>query len=145
MKAIFVGRFQPFHLGHLHAIQKCIDTFGSVTVVIGSIQESNTDRNPFTFEQRKAVIEKVFGDKVKVFGIEDYNNDELWINAVIAQTGSVDVVITGNDWTQRCFEKIGVQVRDTFWLEPEKYNGTKIRAMKEWKGLVPKEMLEVKQ
>jgi cytidyltransferase-like protein len=42
MPAIFVGRFQPFHKGHLKAIRWILKREKEIFIVIGSSQESFT-------------------------------------------------------------------------------------------------------
>ena len=58
MKALFIGRFQPFHNGHLKVIQNSINLYDEVIIGIGSAQYSNTTDNPFTAEERKLMIER---------------------------------------------------------------------------------------
>ncbi len=54
--ALFVGRFQPMHIGHLDAIEWILERYRKIIIVIGSSQESRTEENPFTFEERKEII-----------------------------------------------------------------------------------------
>ncbi len=51
-----VGRFQPFHNGHIDLIEKMASECNKCTIVIGSSQAYGTDRNPFRFRERKAMI-----------------------------------------------------------------------------------------
>lgn len=55
-KALFIGRFQPFHLGHLDAIKQISEN--EIIIGIGSSQYSNTEENPYDFDTRKKMIEK---------------------------------------------------------------------------------------
>ena len=57
---LLVGRFQPFHVGHLKMIRKALCLAETVLVFIGSSQESRTERNPFSYEERKEMISKCF-------------------------------------------------------------------------------------
>lgn len=45
--ALFVGRFQPFHLGHLKVIKDILKKNDFIVIAIGSSDEKNTDKNPF--------------------------------------------------------------------------------------------------
>lgn len=143
--AFFPGRFQPFHLGHLNAIEKAMEKFDKLIIGIGSIQEKNTPHNPFSFRERKRMIEKVlkkYKGKYRIIGIPDFPDDEEWTKFCLKKA-KFDVVITGNEWTKKCFEGIK-EVLEPHWLKPKVYNATKIRRLikkgKRWEHLVPEEV-----
>ena len=125
MKALFVGRFQPFHQGHLHAIQAAKEHYGDVVVVVGSSQFEGTDDNPITVEQRVASIRQALPD-VNIVTQPDVFNDKEWARQV-ARKVDFDVAVTGNDWVRDCFRSAGKTVEEPEWYHPEKYNGTTIR------------------
>ncbi len=59
--AIYAGRFQPFHQGHLSAYQKLVDEFGKENVYIASAEPKVNDENdPFTFAEKKTIINALF-------------------------------------------------------------------------------------
>ena len=58
-KALFIGRFQPFHKGHLHALEGILADGYEVIMALGSTQESHTLMNPLTVEERKDIIKRV--------------------------------------------------------------------------------------
>ena len=66
--ALFTGRFQPLHLGHVKIINDALKKYDHVVVCIvrGEETSKDKDRNPFTFEQQKDMFKRVFGDKVHV-------------------------------------------------------------------------------
>lgn len=57
---VFIGRFQPFHNGHKAVIDAALKQAKEVVVVVGSSFAARSIRNPFTFEERKAVIEACY-------------------------------------------------------------------------------------
>lgn len=65
-----VGRFQMFHIGHMSIIDACRKNAERCVVLIGSSDKSRTEKNPFSFEERKQMIEKVFSD-VEIFPLPD--------------------------------------------------------------------------
>jgi len=68
MSAIFVGRFQPFHKGHLEAIKWILKREKEILIFIGSLQESWQKDNPFSFFERKEMVEKaLFSENIKNF------------------------------------------------------------------------------
>ena len=144
MKAIFIGRWQPFHLGHLHAVNKLLEEGHKVTIIIGSSNFKRTDSNPLSFEERKELIGRVLGDKCEIIGIPDVFDDEEWIKSITDKV-DFDLVVTGNGWTGKCFKMRGYKVKEPDLLEPETYNSSFIRASikkgVDWEPLLPKEVV----
>jgi nicotinamide-nucleotide adenylyltransferase len=139
--AVFPGRFQPLHLGHVHAIRQAMKKY-KVIIVIGSTNKQDAE-NPFTFEQRKKMIRAVFGRGIKIIGVPDVYNDLKWVKSIEAKV-KFDLAITGNEWSKRCFTKAGYKIVEPDLLEPEKYKATRIRNLisknQDWENLVPKEV-----
>ena len=146
--ALFVGRFQPLHKGHVRIIKKLIQRFEKIIIAIGSIQEKRTEKNPFSFYERKKMLELVFdkeisSGKIRIIGVKDEKSDERWSLKIIKRV-KFDVVVTGNPWVVKCFKGKKPVKTIKLW-KPEMYNGTLIRKMigknEEWKKLVPKEIV----
>ncbi len=56
--AVFVGRFQPVHRAHLRIMEEALKKEADrLIVVVGSHRSPRTLRNPWTFEERKSMIE----------------------------------------------------------------------------------------
>lgn len=53
-----VMRAQPLHIGHEKVIRDMLAKCGKVTIILGSIQEQGTARNPFSYTERKQMIKK---------------------------------------------------------------------------------------
>jgi bifunctional NMN adenylyltransferase/nudix hydrolase len=96
---VFIGRFQPFHNGHKAVIETALEQAKEVVVVVGSSFAARNIRNPFTFQERKAMIEACFTEpqhftyegaqgrvkipRVKVVPVSDYPyDDNKWVNAI---------------------------------------------------------------
>lgn len=88
---VFIGRFQPFHNGHKAVIEAALEQAKEVVVVVGSSFASRNIRNPFTFEERKAMIEATFPyhtlvdglGRLHVVPVSDYPyDDNKWMNAI---------------------------------------------------------------
>lgn len=54
--AVFIGRFQPFHNGHLTVVKEALRQAKRVLILIGSANMPRTVRNPFTWEERCEMI-----------------------------------------------------------------------------------------
>lgn len=89
--AVFIGRFQPFHNGHMHILTKGLEDFDRVIVLVGSAYQPRSVRNPFTYDERKdMILQSVFdehdvrdADRVIVEPLRDISyNDEKWIRQV---------------------------------------------------------------
>jgi bifunctional NMN adenylyltransferase/nudix hydrolase len=59
---VFIGRFQPFHLGHLEVMEQAKRLAERVIVLVGSANQPRTPKNPFTYEERELMIRQHFGD-----------------------------------------------------------------------------------
>lgn len=81
---VFIGRFQPFHLGHKSVIDIALKKAKEVVIVVGSSFSARNIRNPFTFDERRAMIKAVYPqENVKVVPVYDYPyDDNKWITAV---------------------------------------------------------------
>ena len=58
-KGLVLGRFQPFHLGHLNLIQTVLNDKKEPLICIGSAQYAHTKDNPFTVKERKDMIQLI--------------------------------------------------------------------------------------
>lgn len=94
--AVFVGRFQPFHSGHLEVIKHGLEIAEQVIVVIGSAHAAPSPKNPWTGYQRWKMIADHFGitltdahkNRVKIVQVRDYfYNLDAWLMDVQAKTG----------------------------------------------------------
>src|SRR5438128_7695089 len=57
-RAFFIGRFQPFHRGHLATVKRILESNDEIIVGIGSAQYSHTGENPFTAGERYEMIKR---------------------------------------------------------------------------------------
>jgi len=84
--AVIVGRWQLFHKGHETLLKAALASAEQVIVVIGSSFRSRNVRNPFTAEERQAMIQATLSapdaDRVKFLPVRDYFDDERWNAAV---------------------------------------------------------------
>lgn len=81
--AVFIGRLQPLHNGHVQNIQNALEIADNVLVIVGSANQPRTPKNPFTAEERAQMVKKVFPtDRVRIEGVEDFYPDALWLKNV---------------------------------------------------------------
>jgi nicotinamide-nucleotide adenylyltransferase len=131
MIAFFIGRFQPLHKGHIFDILQASKAYTQVIIGIGSSQEYGTVENPFSFKERRRMIEiatsKLGIKNYEIYAIPDVNNDELWVDSVKSIVPRFNIVITGNEKVKELFEKKGIKVQKVDLLFG--INATKIREM----------------
>jgi len=88
--AVAVGRFQIFHNSHYRIIREGLEVAEKVLILIGSYKNAPTPKNPFTFEERKALISSAFSEndlsRIIFEPVRDYfYKEDLWIAEVQAK------------------------------------------------------------
>ncbi|GAA4423476.1 bifunctional nicotinamide-nucleotide adenylyltransferase/Nudix hydroxylase [Acidovorax lacteus] len=87
--AILIGRFEPVHHGHVALLQHALDHAPQVIVVMGSAWQARSPKNPFTWQEREAMLRGALPDAVqqrlKVLPVRDYYNESVWVQAVRRQ------------------------------------------------------------
>lgn len=156
-----IMRAQPFHNGHRSLIDKMLIECENITVFFGSIQESRTEKNPFTFEERKTMFLNVYSIRknIKIFGIQDIpHSDDEWYSNVInilkfESFGMPNVYYCGDDvngsYLDRGDFKI-VKFDRTKQTGDSDISATEIREMwksgdESWRAFVPVENIKYLQ
>jgi bifunctional NMN adenylyltransferase/nudix hydrolase len=57
---VFIGRFQPLHIGHEHVIARALEQAERLIVLVGSANVARDPRNPFSFAERQAMLRSAF-------------------------------------------------------------------------------------
>ncbi len=148
-----MGRFQPFHLGHLEAVRYALKKVDYLYVVVGSAQRSHERDNPFTAAERIAMIKsaldgnKVDPSKWMAIPIADADSHSLWVSTVESMVPSFDVVFTNDALTFLLFRGEGIQVEAVPYLDRSKYSATNVREgileRKDWESLVPPQVAKL--
>jgi len=147
-RGLFVGRFQPFHLGHLGAIKDILKEVDELVIVIGSAQYSHNLNNPFTAGERLIMVRKALEEagihcsRVWVVPVPDAHLHMMWVAAVEGYTPRFDVVYSNEPLTCRLFTEAGYKVKAVHFHERKLYSSTEIRERmlkgESWERLVPK-------
>jgi nicotinamide-nucleotide adenylyltransferase len=144
MRGLFVGRFQPFHLGHYQFVETIAEEVDGVLVGIGSAQASHTVENPFTAGERISMVHNAVADvpaTTMAIPVEDVDRYAVWVSHVAATCPPFDVVYSNNPLVEQLFEREGYEVRSVELFDRERYRGTEIRRRmldgEAWRHLVP--------
>lgn len=84
---VFIGRFQPFHNGHLAVIRTALQSSKHVIILCGSAHQPRNLRNPWRFDEREAMIRACFSEaenkRLLIAPLMDVlYNDALWVRNV---------------------------------------------------------------
>ena len=147
-RGLFVGRFQPFHLGHLAAIKDVLKEVDELVIVIGSAQYSHNLNNPFTAGERLIMVRKALEEagmdysRVWVVPVPDVHLHMMWVSAVEGYTPSFSVVYSNEPLTRRLFVEAKYKVKPIRFHERKLYSSTEIRERmlkgESWEKLVPR-------
>ena len=131
---LLIGRFQPFHKGHLYLLNKSFEYVDKLIIGIGSSNVKN-EENFLDFATRKKMLEKVFKEEglekrlLRIVAIPDVPDDDQWLKIVKKEIGTFDVSIGKNEWTNGIFENAGITVLRIPYYKRYLYEGTKIRSL----------------
>ena len=147
-RGLFVGRFQPFHKGHLQDVKDALKEVDELIIAIGSSKEKGTRDNPFSAAERRDMIVQVLAEekirKCTIMEIPDFHDDEKWVRFIEENFPKIDIAYTGNEWTEKCFKSKGCKVKKVNILE--NISSTTIRnrmlSGKNWRELVPADVAE---
>jgi nicotinamide-nucleotide adenylyltransferase len=147
-RGVFVGRFQPFHTGHLVVIKNLLKEVDELVIVIGSSQHSHSIDNPFTAGERLVMVCSALKEAGILHGswwvvpVPDVHVHMMWISQVIGYTPKFEVAYSNEPLTSRLFKEAGFEVKPIPFVERGIYSSTEIRkrmlAGKNWEELVPK-------
>lgn len=91
---VYIGRFQIPHVGHESVMQYALDKSDHLVLLVGSADDERTTKNPFTFEERKEMLEVITGrmhknKKVSIISLPDFSTDKEWTDEVQRLVSSV--------------------------------------------------------
>ena len=122
MKAIFLGKFQPPHLGHIRTIQKLAKEFDKLIVGI-------TKSKPFLieYEEIKQILNEI---------LELYTNIEIVLidGSIEEETANIsslefDIVVSGNHKVLDILSNKGYKTKFKERTEGIGYSGSEIRTL----------------
>jgi nicotinamide-nucleotide adenylyltransferase len=147
VRGVLIGRYQPFHLGHLAVVREIRGARPDDALIlgVGSAQASYSWTNPFTAGERVELIETALDEAairgVTVVPIVDIDRHALWVAHVESLLPKFERVYTNNPLTRALFERAGYAVTSPVLVDRERFEGVRVRAAlaedRGWKELVP--------
>ena len=145
MNGLLIGRFQPFHLGHLEALQFALSKVDKLWLGLGSSNKPIEQNNPFSAEERKKMILSSIDDsmknKITIYFIPDLDNHVKWIEKIDTIVPKFDIVFSNDPLTDHLYSKRSVQVMTIPFLKRDQLSGTRVRDLiksdQKWDDLVP--------
>lgn len=150
MRAFYVGRFQPYHLGHHSVLRKISREVDEVVIGVGSAQRSHEIENPFTAGERITMISRSLRDVDivhYVIPLEDMQRNSVWVAHVKSMCPHFDLVYSNNPLVVRLFEENSIDVKRSPLFRRGVYSGTEIRKRmlngERWEHLVTEPVVDV--
>ena len=145
MNGLLIGRFQPFHLGHLEALQFALSKVDKLWVGLGSSNKPTEKNNPFSAQERKTMIlssiDNSMKNKISIYFIPDLDNHVKWIEKIDTIVPKFDIVFSNDPLTDHLYSKRTISVIPIPFLNRDKLSGTNIRNLitsdQKWENFVP--------
>lgn len=145
MNGLLIGRFQPFHLGHLEALKFALSKVDKLWVGLGSSNKPIEKINPFSADERKEMIlesiDDLMKEKISIYFIPDIDNHMKWIEKIDTIVPKFNIVFSNDELTKHLYSKRSVQVIPIPFLNRNELSGTNIRDLiksdQKWEHLVP--------
>jgi nicotinamide-nucleotide adenylyltransferase len=144
---LLVGRFQPFHLGHLAAVRFALNKVQYLYIIVGSAQRNHERDNPFTAGERITMIKSALDgngidpSKWMAIPIVDADSHSLWVSTVKSMVPKFDMVFTNDALTFSLFKEEMIGVAAVPYLDRKSYSAANVRdrilERKDWESLVP--------
>jgi nicotinamide-nucleotide adenylyltransferase len=145
MNGLLIGRFQPFHRGHLEALHFALSKVDKLWVGLGSSNKPPQKNNPFSAEERKKMILSSIDDsirnKIEIYFIPDFEDHKKWVEHIDTIIPKFDIVFTNDDMTKYLYSKRDTTVMAIPFTKRDVLSGTNIRDLilgdQPWEKFVP--------
>jgi len=152
-RALFIGRFQPFHWGHFKAVRRILERESGLIIVVAAAQYSHTLKNPFTAGERVEMIHNTIrlylpDADVVVIPVVDIEDNALRVRHLERMLPPFEVVYSNNPLVRQLFTEAGYEVKSIPLFNRRVRSAKRIRKMiiegdPSRAGLVPGPVAEV--
>ncbi len=147
MNGLIIGRFQPFHKGHLEIVKKISKECDKVIIGVGSAQKERESNDPLSGGERIEMIKKTLenrGINFDIYPIPDIDCYPAWPSYVRSILPSFQRVYANSSVVRKLFKNTRIETIKVEEINRNEYSGTEIRKRiredREWKHLLPKEV-----
>lgn len=155
--ALFIGRFQPLHLGHLDALNQVFAKEDYVIIGIGSTEDDYVPGNPFTAGERYQMIEAAtLGQKLggKIITRENFDilparnihHYSLWVKHIESLFPPFGKVYTGSPIVSRLFKESGghevIPIKKSRHISATEIR-QKMQRGEQWEPFVPRPVVKL--
>lgn len=156
-RGLMLGRFQPFHKGHLALTKQILSECDELLIIIGSAQFNFIDKDPFSAGERVLMIHEALKEaridlsRCYIIPVANDENNARWLAYIRSMVPPFDVLYSGNDFVKYLArsQDSSIVIEDPMFAEINEYNGTNIRRLmqegKPWEHLVPPAVTKVIQ
>ena len=145
---LFIGRFQPFHKGHLATVKFALNKVDHLVIVVGSAQKSHEQRNPFTAGERISMIKETLDSeneidvkKILIIPVPDTDVHLIWTRQIDMLVPKYEVVFANDPFTLLLFRERGIATIEAPLVKREEMAATEIRRRissgEKWQDTVP--------
>ena len=154
MAAVMIGRYQPFHLGHLELVRQVLEENHEIIILIGSSQANFTLKNPFTAGERVWMIRdsliesKIDLSRVFLVNVTDDENNVKWFSNIKCVSPPFNVIYTGNNFVRTLLKRETIIIKKPKLIEGNLLKGSVIRKLilednTKWQELVSKSVIKI--
>ncbi|NOJ26929.1 MAG: nicotinamide-nucleotide adenylyltransferase [Nitrososphaera sp.] len=148
-RALMIGRFQPFHNGHVALARQALADCDELVIVVGSAQYNFIEKDPFTAGERILMIHDALAEagidltKCYIIPVPNDDNNARWLANLRSMVPHFNTLYSGNEFVDHLAfsQDPSLVVRQPEFSKKQEYNGTNIRRLmaelKSWEPLVP--------
>ena len=156
-RGLMLGRFQPFHNGHMSLTKQILSECDELVIIIGSAQFNFIDKDPFSAGERVLMTCEALKEaeidlsRCYVIPVANDENNARWLAYIRSMVPPFDVLYSGNDFVKYLVlsQDSRIAVKNPTFTKKKEYNGTNIRHLiqdgKPWKHLVPPAVAKIIQ
>ena len=132
--SIVLGRFQPFHRGHVALIEWAYEQTKNnfLRIAIGSANRLQSPENPWSWEERKEMI-TIWAKNThpkwnfEIVAIPDINNPSQWVEHANKYHGDSGILLTSDEETQKLYQTANWEVVFLDFKNRSKFEGWRVR------------------